>query len=238
MVLFVLSAGPEASGQATAILFRYLPEGAEFTSSVVLNEVEEGPFIEPIEFAARNPGGWGMKAPSSAEFEAPGSSIRSSKTDNFSQPFGPQFTAEVWFRGQESNQTSSLLSNRISESEGFTIGLNNDIPFLEFVIQNSTYRLDAEGPIEADKNVWVAATIMYWQGRMTLRLYVDGIQHAELDESLSVPSPYTLSHPVMIGSSATGHAENPTLTGTFTGQLFAAVVRGYAAVEELSLIHI
>ena len=114
LVLFVLSAGLEASGQATAILFRYLPEGADFTSSVILEEVEEGPFLDPIEFAARNPGGWGMRAPSSAEFEAPGSRIRSLKIEDFSQPFGPQMTAEVWFRGQESNQTSSLLSNRVS----------------------------------------------------------------------------------------------------------------------------
>ena len=232
LVLFVLSAGLEASGHATAILFRYLPEGADFTSSVILEEVEEGPFLDPIEFAARNPGGWGMRAPSSAEFEAPGSRIRSLKIEDFSQPFGPQMTAEVWFRGQESNQTSSLLSNRVSESEGFTIGLNNDIPFLEFAIQNSTYRLEAERPVEVDKNAWVAVTIMYWQGTLTLRLFVDGIQNAELVESLSVPSPYTFSHPVMVGSSATGDADNPTLTGTFTGQLFAAVIKGYVASEE------
>ena len=41
MVLFVLSAGQEASGQAAAVLFRYLPEGAELTSSVLLEDVEE-----------------------------------------------------------------------------------------------------------------------------------------------------------------------------------------------------
>ncbi len=232
MVLFALSAGHEASGQATAILFRYLPEGGELTSSVILKDVEEGPFIDPVEFAARNPGGWGMKAPSSAEFEAPASTIRSLETQDFSQPFGPQMTAEVWFRGQEAIQTSTLLSNRISESEGFTIGLENDVPFVEFAIQNSTFRLDADGPVELDKNAWVAANIMYWQGTLTLRLFVDGVQHAAAEEQLSIPSPYSISHPVMVGSSATGDVESPTLTGTFTGQLFAAVIRGYSAPDE------
>jgi len=231
MVLFVLSAGREASGQATAILFRYLPEGDAFTSSVVLEDVEEGPFIDPVEFAARNPGGWGMTAPSSAEFEAPASRIRSVQTEDFSQPLGPQMTVEVWFRGQASNQTSTLISNRVSESDGFTIGLERDTPYLEFAVENSTYRLDAESAIEVDENAWVAATIMYWQGTLTLRLYVDGVLHAELEEQPSIPSPYAIAHPVMIGTSATGDPGSPTLTGTFTGQLFAALIKGYAATD-------
>jgi hypothetical protein len=232
MVLFVLSAGQEASGQATAIMFRYLPEGAEFTSSVLLEGVEEGPFIDPVEFAARNPGGWGMTAPSSAEFEAPSSRIRSVETEGVSQPLGPQMTVEAWFRSQSPNQTSSLVSNRVSESEGFTIGLENDVPYLEFVLQNSSYRLDAKTSVEVDENAWVAATIMYWQGALTLRLFVDGALHADLVEELSIPSPYSISRPVMVGSSATGSPESPTLTGTFTGQLFAALIRGYAATDE------
>lgn len=232
MVLFVLSAGQEASGQAAAVLFRYLPKGAELTSSVLLEDVEEGPFIDPVEFAARNPGGWGMTAPSSAEFEAPESRIRSLETEDISQPLGPQMTVEVWFRSQTSNQTSTLFSNRVSASEGFSLGLENDIPFLEFDLQSSTYRLDADRPVEIDENTWVAATIFYWQGALTLRLFVDGVLQDDLVEQLSIPSPYPISFPVMIGSSATGNAESPTLTGTFTGQLFAALIRGYSAREE------
>ena len=142
--LFVLSVGREASGQATAVLFRYLPEGASLSSSVITDNVEEGPFLDPVEFAARNPGGWGMTAPSTAEFESDQSTIRSQETESFSQPLGPQFSMEIWFRGQESGQTSTLLSNRVDSSEGFTVGLSGDVPYFEFAIQGATYRLLAD----------------------------------------------------------------------------------------------
>ncbi len=231
-VLFVLSAGHKASGQATAVLFRYLPEGASLSSSVITDNVEEGPFLDPVEFAARNPGGWGMTAPSTAEFESVQSTIRSQETESFSQPLGPQFSMEIWFRGQDSGQTSSLLSNRVDSSGGFTIGLSNDVPYFEFAIQDSTYRLNAEHPVATEINVWVAATIKYWQGTLTLRLFVDGVSQSEHAVDLSIPSPYAFSHPIMIGSSAAGDPSDPSLTGTFTGHVFAASVKAYETPEE------
>jgi hypothetical protein len=230
--LFVLSAGHEASGQATAVLFRYLPEGASLSSFVITENVEEGPFLDPVEFAARNPGGWGMTAPSTAEFESDQSTIRSQETESFSQPLGPQFSMEVWFRGQESGQTSSLLSNRVDSSEGFTVGLSSDVPYFEFAIQGATYRLLADQPVATQTNVWIAATMKYWQGTLSLRLFVDGVSQSEQSVSVSIPSPYTFAHPVMIGSTASGDPADPSLTGTFTGHIFAASVKAYEVPQE------
>ena len=65
--------------------------------------------------------------------------------------------------------------------------MENDIPFLEFDLQSSTYRLDADRPVEIDENTWVAATIFYWQGALTLRLFVDGVLQDDLVEQLSIP---------------------------------------------------
>ncbi|MFT4605712.1 MAG: hypothetical protein ACI9W4_002456 [Rhodothermales bacterium] len=231
MVFALLPAGPQASGQAGGILFRYLPGQPELSSAVTAEDVEAGPFLDPRELVARSPGGWGMSAPSSGEYEAPGSVLRSTGARNRIQPLGPRITAEIWIQSQLSSQTSTLVTNQVSGSEGFTLGLDADRPYLQFVYADETYRIETATTVEESSNAWIAGTVSYFNQVLTLRLFINGVEMSFGTFPKDIPSPYVIAAPFMVGSTAAGAAVEPTLKGTFTGQVFAATVREYIPDE-------
>lgn len=227
LALASLPVGPPANGQSGGIIFRYLPGQPDLSSAVTAEDVEAGPYLDPRELVARGPAGWGMTAPSSGEFEAPGSQLRSTGVEDRNQPLGPHITAEVWIHSQMADQTSPLLSNQVSGSDGFTLGMDVHRPYLEFVRGAQTYRVETDVAIQESSAAWIAGTISYFNRVATLRLYLNGVEMSSGTFPVDIPSPYVIAAPFMVGSSAAGAADAPTLTGAFTGQVFAATVREY-----------
>ncbi len=231
VLLALLLTGPAA--HAAGVVFRYLPGRAALSSEVVSDGVEAGPFLTTRDLVARGPGGWGLQAPYAAEFEAPGSTLRSAGSDAISQPLGPRLTAEAWVHLASTTGRTVLVSNRISEAGNFTLGLDGATPFFVVNAGGQEVRVEAAGPVAEGASVWIAATARFDAAAQELHLdlYVDGHPSASTVASLSVPSPYTIARPIFVGTEASGTPESYTMTGRLTGQLLAATVRDYVADE-------
>ncbi len=229
LVLAALLASPGA--RAADVVFRYLPGRAALSTAVVSSGVEEGPYLAPRDLPARGPGGWGLQAPLAAEFEAPGSTLRSEAAEPLSQPFGPRLTAEAWVVLTAAAGRTVLVSNQVSGEGTFTLGLDGARPFFEARVAGEALRLDAEVEVAPGAPVWVAATLEFDIGTQTLALdlYVDGRPAGSQSRALAVPSPFPIARPFFVGTEATGTPESYTMTGRLSGQLLAATVRDYVA---------
>ncbi|NNF03010.1 MAG: hypothetical protein HKN17_00980, partial [Rhodothermales bacterium] len=229
----VAAAVPDRAQRASAIAFRYLPGGGDLSSGVVTDDVETGPFLAAREMLARGPGSWGMQAPETAEFSAPGSTIRGAETTDESQALGPMLTLEAWVRPQTDGMTSLLVTNRVGDGPGVSIGLDEGAPWVELAAAGEAHRLDAPAgaaaPVGANENAWVAATVSRLGSELTLRLYLNGRLLGESKTATSLTGAYTIRRPVFVGTRADGDEASPTLTGEFTGHIYAAALRGYAA---------
>lgn len=227
----VAAAAPERAQRASAIAFRYLPGGGDLSSDVVTTGVETGPFLDVREMIARGPGSWGMEAPESAEFSAPQSTIRSVAVAGESQALGPMLTLEAWVRAQSDGMSALLVTNRIGDGPGVSIGLDAGVPYVELAAPGEHHRLDApdDGRFEAgaSENAWIAATVSRVGDNLTMSLYLNGRIAAESTTATSLTGAYTIGKPVFVGTRATGDETSPTVTGEFTGHIFAAVLRGY-----------
>lgn len=215
---------------ATGVVFRYLPGSAELSSIVETRHVETGPFLDPRERKARWPGGWGYDPIWAAEFEGASSVMWGGADSSLHQPAGPRITVEVWLRLLESGDHHTLLTNRIGARDGFTLGLDQGVPYFTMVIGGLTYRIAATEEVAAGKDVWLAATAEYtFSNTLLLSIYRDGqlVQKESMPATLATP--YVIPRPFFVGTDATGAVDAPTLTGTITGLLFAAVVRNYVA---------
>ena len=227
VVAAVLSAG-QVSG--AGVIFRYLPGSAELSSIVETRSVEAGPFLDPRERLARWPGGWGYVPVWAAEFEGASSTLWGGPFEDVNQPAGPRLTAEVWLRLLETNAHNVLLSNRIGSNDGFTLGLESQVPYYEVVIGGVVYRIAGSTEVHTDKDVWIAATAEYtFSDALILKLYRDGKLETETSFPATITSPYVIQHPFFVGTEAAGSQDAPSLKGTINGLVFAAVVRDYVA---------
>jgi len=227
--LILLLAAPGA--RAAGIVFRYLPDRGALSSDVVTSGVEEGPYLTARDLPARGPGGWGLQAPLAAEFEAPGSTLRSAASDAISQPFGPRLTAEAWVVLSQATGRTVLVSNQISGAGSFTLGLDGATPFFTVSAGGQDVRVDAPVDVALGAPLWAAGTASFDIGEQTLHvaLYVNGRLAASVAQPMSVPSPYVITQPIFVGTEATGTPASPTMEGSLTGLLLAATVRDYVA---------
>ena len=235
LIASLLSLLPAWHGaRAAGVVFRYLPDRGALSSEVVATGIETGPFLDPRELPARGPGGWGLQAPPAAEFEAPGSTLRSVETAAISQTFGPRLTAEVWLQPTTTSGRIPLLGNRISGAGNFELGLDEGTPYFLVTAGGQDVRVDGPASVAAGASVWVAATAEFDVPTQTLRLalYQDGRLTATSATPLQVPSPYVIARPFFVGTEATGTAASYTLAGRLSGQLLGAVVRDYVAAED------
>ena len=215
---------------AAGVVFRYLPGSAELSSTIESRFVEAGPFLDPRERKARWPSGWGYDPIWAAEFDGASSVLWSSADSSLNQPAGPRVTVEVWMRLLELGDHHTLLTNRIGARDGFTLGLDQGVPYFTLVSGGIAYRVAATEEIVAGEDVWLAATAEYsFSNTVRLSIYRDG----QLVHTASMPAtfatPYVIPRPFFVGTDAAGTAEAPTLTGTLAGLLFAAIVRDYVA---------
>lgn len=219
---------PSAQAQSTGFFFRYLPAQQVLSSNVELTEVEVGPLIDGRELLARGPGGWGFTAPLSAEFEAPGSKIRSTDSVAFNQVLGPNLTFEAWVRSDVDAQTATLVGNQVSAGDGFTLGLSGGVPFI--VLKKGTqYRVDGNEVVPTGENQWIAGTLEYSGGELRLSLFVNGREVGVSTFTPALSGPYAIEVPFLVGTAAEGSRMSPTFLGDFTGHIFAATVRSYVA---------
>ncbi len=226
-VAAALSAG---QGSAAGVVFRYLPGSPEFSSTIDARSVEAGPFLDPLERVARWPGGWGYEPIWAAEFEGATSTLWGGPAEDVNQPAGPRLTAEVWLRLLETGAHHSLLSNRIGSSDGFTLGLQSSVPYFSVVIGGTEYRIASAEEVLADQDAWIAATAEYtFSNTLVLRIYRDGRLDTEASFPAEIASPYAIARPFFVATEAAGSEDAPSLTGTLTGLVFAAVVRDYVA---------
>lgn len=228
-VLVMLLASPGAS--AADIIFRYLPSRAALSSAVVTDGIEEGPYLTARDLPARGPGGWGLQAPLAAEFEAPGSTLRSEGSGTISQAFGPRLTAEAWVVLSSATGWTVLVSNQISGAGNVTLGLDGATPFFVVSAAGQEIRVDAPEATVVGAPLWVAGTASYDIGEQTLslKLYINGQLAASVVRSMGVPSPHAISQRFFVGTEASGTPDSYTMTGRLTGQLLAAIVRDYVA---------
>lgn len=218
------------AADAAGVVFRYLPGSASLSSSVEMRDVEAGPYLDPRERTARGPGSWGYDAPWTANFEAPGSALWETTTEDANQPLGPKVTAEIWVRMLELGEVHTLLTNRVGTSDGFTLGLEGEIPYFEMVVNGTAYRVDGRTAVEEGEDTWLTATAEYeGSGSLNLVLYRDGAVEARAETATSLGTPYVMRHPFFVGTEAAGSDESPTLAGTLTGLVYAAIVRDYLA---------
>lgn len=225
--VIALSAGQvDASG----VIFRYLPGSAELSSTVESRHVDTGPIFDPRERIARWPSGWGYDPIWAAEFDGASSVMWGGADSSLNQPAGPRITVEVWMRLLEYGDHHTLLTNRIGARDGFTLGLEQGVPYFTVVIGGMTYRIAAVEEVAVDMDVWLAATAEYtFSNTLLLSIYRDGQLVQEESVPATLATPYVIPRPFFVGTDAAGAVDAPTLTGTITGLLFAAVVRDYVA---------
>lgn len=227
---FVYLIAAAGTAGAAGVVFRYLPGSPDLSSSIDTREVEPGPFLAMGERVARGPGGWGYDPGWAGEFNAPGSALREMATDDASQPFGPNITAEIWVRPLDLGGRQALVTNRIAAGEGLTLGLEDGVPFFEIVVSGETYRVDAASAVAEGEDVWLAATAAYAaSGSLELTIYRNGSVDGSATISTTIPSPYSIRHPFFVATEAAGTDDAPVLTGTMTGLVYAALVRDYLA---------
>lgn len=227
-IIFMYAGAADAAG----VVFRYLPGSPSLSSPVDSRSVEDGPFLDPREWDARSPGGWGYEPAWAGEFEAPESVLWEVATDDVNQPLGPDVTAEVWVRLLEVGESHTLLTNRVGTSEGFTIGVQNGLAFFEIVVDGAAYRVEGSRDVLAGEDVWLAATAEYAGSELVLTLYQNGLQMAVSTTVTALPTPYPIGHPFFVGTEASGSDDAPVMTGSISGLVYAAVVRNYVAKEE------
>ena len=192
--------------------------------------VEAGPFLDPHERPARWPGGWGYEPIWAAEFEGQSSTLWGGPAEDLTQPAGPRLTAEVWLRLSESDTHHSLLTNRIGSLGGFTLGLDSHVPYFLVSIGGISYRITGSQEVLPGQDAWIAATVEYtFSNTLILSIYRDGRLETEESIPATLTTPYVISRPFFVGTEATGPEDAPSLTGTMTGLLYAAVVRDYVA---------
>lgn len=229
-LLLSAAAGPVG---AAGVVFRYLPGAPELSSVIETREVEPGPFLAMSERVARGPGGWGYDPAWAGEFDAPGSALWEAATEDESQPFGPNITAEIWVRPLEVGGRQVLVTNRIAAGEGLTLGLDHGVPFFEIVVAGETYRVNGGAAVAAGDDVWLAATAEYAaSGSLELTIYRNGSVDGSKAISTTLPSPYSVRHPFLVATEAAGIDDAPELTGSMTGLVYAALVRDYVAYAD------
>lgn len=205
------------------IVFRYLPGRPDLSSPVMVQQAEAGPILELAELPARGPGGWGLLPPYSAEFEAPHAAIRSVDSIAFDQVLGPEFSVEVWFSLSASLDKVILLDNAAVGEEGFVLSLQNGKPHFLLTLNGASYELPGTERLALAAHHWLAATVKQTEQALALRLYHNSRLIAEKELPVNREGRYTLRGPFFIGA-ARSSAE---LQGTFSGHLFAAVVKRY-----------
>lgn len=228
VTIVVLWAAPVLPAESAGVVFRYIPGRPDVSSEVLAAGVEDGPYLAPEEMTARGPGGWGYAPPYAAEFEASTSTLRSASEETVSQPFGPDLTLEAWVRPLDLTGTIHLLSNRIGE-DGAVLGIDQRHPFAEIVVAGTSYRIDAPEEILAGADYWIASSVSYETGTLTLSLYVNGTLRATEAFATSIASPYSIQFPVLVGTTAEDGSGGLELSGSFNGLLYGAAMRRYAA---------
>ena len=214
------------TAEAAGIVFRYLPGQPGLSSEVTGEGLSEGPYLDPRTMPARGAGGWGLNPPSALAFEAPASVFHGVADEDLRQVIGPQLAAEVWVRAARVDGRVVLVTNRVGEAEGFTLGLEDGRPFFEISFGGQSFRIDGAA-LAAEANHWIAATAARSGETLTLALYVDGHQQARSAHPATFTGVFSIPQPFYVGTEATGDAAAPTLTGSFTGHLFGVVVRDY-----------
>ena len=231
LVLLGMVGGLPAQAQQ-GIVFRYLPGQSELSSPTRADGVEAGPFLDVAELTARAPGGWGMQAPYTAEFDGDDSTLRGTDTDPVTLVLATGFTVEAWVRPATVSGAHVLLTNRVGDGDGVTLGIDGGVPYAVFSRDDVTVRADATEPVEAGTDHWLAATVRYTSGgALELTFYLDGRRQAVAQEVAAMPTLYTMARPFYVGTRATGSTDAPDLDGTLTGQVYAAAVRSYAAAD-------
>ena len=221
---------PAGQASAVGVIFRYLPGSAALSSAVEVRHVETGPFLDPREHRARNPGGWGYNAPWAADFEGAKSVMWGGGSSSLSQPSGPDVTVEAWARLFEREDAHTLVTNRVGMRDGLTLGVERGLPYFEVVMSGKSYRIEGSKEVFADQDVWLAATAEYtFSNTLILRIFRDGRLEAEETIPATLATPYVISRPFFVGTRAAGTEDAPTLTGTITGLVYAAMVRDYVA---------
>ncbi len=221
------------AADAAGVIFRYLPNVEALSSIVNLRNVEIGPFLDPRELTARGPGGWGYDPAWTAEFDGPESVLWEDDAEDSDQPFGPNVTAEIWIRVLDVGGVQPLLTNRVGDGDGFTLGLQDGMPFFELVVEGEIYRVDGGTAVAENRDTWLAATAAYASsGSLALSIYLNGRLQNESTTSITIPTPYGVRHPFFVATEATGTDDAPELSGTITGLVYAAVVRDYVARDE------
>ncbi len=233
LLVLLVAALPAREARAAGVIFRYLPGQPTLSSSVVAANLQAGIYLDPRDLVARGPGGWGLRAPYTAEFQAPGATLRSTETAALSQALGPRLTAEVWIKHAASNGRVTLLNNQISGSGSFDLGLDGATPYFILLAGGREIRVDAGDALADGETAWIAATARFdvSSQRLHLTLYVNGHVAGTTAADLSIPSPYVIARPFFVGTEATGTPDTFTLEGRFTGHLFAALVRDYVAAD-------
>lgn len=218
---------------AAGVIFRYLPKFEALSSAVSVRNIEIGPYLDPRELTARGPGGWGYDPAWAAEFDGQASAIWEDGDDDSNQPFGPNISTEIWIRVLDVGGVQTLVTNRVGAGDGFTLGLQEGIPFFEIAVAGETYRVDGTTGVGESRDVWIAATAAYESsGSLELSIYLNGRLEDESTIAVTIPSPYTVRHPFYVATEAAGTDDAPELSGTITGLVYSAVVRDYVALDE------
>ena len=227
--LMLLSAMAFANG----VTFRYLPGRPDISSPMVIRNVNVGPLLELTELPARGPGGWGMSAPFSAEFDDDAAILYSADTVSVRQIIGPRMTVECWFMPFAVSDTVHLLSNQRwqSDSDGFTLYLEQGLPVFAFTFGSKSYVARGQSALLANEKYWLSASVNYSGSSIELHLYVNGRRVAETEESVVFTDKFTLTGPFFIGTKVTGDAPNIEMQSGFAGNLFGAVAKVYVAPE-------
>lgn len=222
--MFMLPTVAEASG----IVLRYLPAREELSTPMQTAAINVAPFTGTPEATVRSQ--WGLPATMAATFEAPASTMRSEETEDLRQGLGPAITAEVWIRPSSIEGDVTLITNRVADSDGFRLAMLDGVPYAEIDANGSTYRVDATAAVAADSDHWVAVTFQRSGATLRLSLYVDGRLSAQTSSEGQLLPLYTVARPFFVGTDATG--DGTELSGSYSGLLYAAMVRDYVARQE------
>lgn len=215
---------------ASGIVFRYVAGKAELSTPIETENVSVAPFNGFPEAAVRTQ--WGLPVTMAATFEAPASTMRSDTGNDIRQGLGPALTAEAWIRPMSVDGEVTLITNRISDRDGFQLGLSNGVPFAEIDVNGTTFRVDGPRALEVDTDAWLAATFQRSGGMLRLHIYLDGKVLAQSTFEANLLPLFLVSRSFLVGADAAGSGDDVTLEGSYTGLIYAAIVRDYVARHE------
>ncbi len=214
--------------EASGIVFRYLPNKAALSTPAETEGITVAPFTGAPEASIRSQ--WGLPATYAATFQAPTSTMQSGEIEEIRQGLGPAITAEAWIRPSSIDGDVTLITNRTLENDGFRLAMQDGVPFAEIDVNGSTYRVDATAALGVDSDHWVAATFQRNGATLRLHVYVDGRLAGNASYNADLLPLYVVARPFFVGTDEVG--DGSELRGSYSGLLYAAIVRDYVAREE------